>query len=214
MATQTITTHYNPLTFTNATTSSTLKSSTSIKQQRFTKSIPTRKRIFGEEFKELTILQVEPKAKILKLEQPVYEPLNLYKKIQDDLNNISSPLSPTAAISTPQLQETTSSTTGTPAIYEYIERFNTTFTTTTIQTPISSTLPIPQPQQQEQPKQRQQHIDCNYYKYYEPSKVPIPTVTARNYSSKNIPIGDIPDLCVNCYGVTCICEYFNRSYNL
>lgn len=65
-------------------------------QESYTKVSNTRKRIYGEEFNEPTILTAHPKCKLLKLEHPEFEKIDLDIKPQSSNNQPHPHPTPTA----------------------------------------------------------------------------------------------------------------------
>ncbi|AYP97961.1 Fen-1 [Mauternbach virus] len=152
-------------------------------EHTYTQPAKCRKRIYGNEFKELTILNIQPKSKLLKLDQPQHQILSSIDKNRQ----YNMPLPQYASISELNVQNNHSNTSNNKLenIIEHDE--------------IES---ISTQSQLYTEEQLQQHTQKNIL------KIPTPTVTKRNYINKRLLYTDIPKLCDNCYGVDCICQYF------
>ncbi|ATZ81559.1 Fen-1 [Drosophila innubila nudivirus] len=138
-----------------------------------------RKRIYGDEFKELTMLNVQPQSKLLKLDQPQHQILS-----SNDIDRpYNMPLPQFVSIS--QLNDHNTLTNNSNGTSENIITNN--------ELVISSI--------QSQEEQLQQHLQIDS------SKIPTPTITQRNYITKYLDYNSIPKICDNCFCVGCICRF-------
>lgn len=147
--------------------------------QVFVRTVPTRKRIYGEEFMEPLILNAQPQAKMIKLEPTEFEsfPENSPRKPSTSQSNLSSSSLQPTTIQQPSLLSN-------PA--ETIEQ--------------QVLFPILPPMLASAPLNQQYNFNEN-----EPRR-PLPTCTPRNYIENWLNIENIPKLCSRCYAINCFCH--------
>jgi len=190
--------------------------------ETYTRTPLRRKRIYGDEFKELTILKTEPKAKVLKLEQPRHHILSSFDIDQQPVvpahqynymhtsNNTNSNVD---LISNPQVDIATQHA------QPYLD--------TCQQVDLSSQLQISDQQKLNlhtyNSHSNVRHgsqtainsgllVDGGMTKHqFDSTRVPIPTKTMRNFVIKHLSLDKLPQMCDNCFGIECICNYFYKK---
>lgn len=147
-----------------------------------TRNVGKRKRIYGEEYRELTVLNAQPQAKLLKLEQSDYEIVveNFTKKYLPGNNN-----------NTPEPTATTT-TTILPKI--------TAVQTTTQSIPMRSKCVLPT------------FTNRNYIiKELNLSPQAFPNNNLQNTSNLLSASAPSLSICLNCFSVTCICKIIKNK---
>lgn len=173
-----------------------------------------RKRIYGDEFKEPTLLTVEPKAKIIKIEQPNHQfvlPINNDK--QQQYHVIAPPIPQYNVIKQILASTLPSQTTSTqtPTITANEEG---SINSNCPQKTISVKLEL---QNDDNINEQIENSTLNPVKKIysiaeiqnEPKSTPVPTITKRKYIEKTIVYNNLPTLCSRCFAAKCICSYFN-----
>lgn len=165
---------FKPLEFQSTSTSDT-----------YTQPSRHRKRIYGDEFKELTMLNVQPQSKLLKLDQPQHQILS-----SNDIDRpYNMPLPQFVSISQLNDHNTLTNNNSNGAAENIIITNNEL---------VAASSAI----QSQEEQLQQQHLQID------PPKIPTPTITQRNYITKFLDYNSIPKLCDDCFMVGCLCKYF------